>query len=107
LSGETDLRGVYVAEGVKGQATAVARQDTARYAFYRGQTPLGAVQPAVPMPAAAPGAPNGGSNAAQSLEENLRVLNSANQMRNFDRLQQRYQAPAPSAPSGAAAGGFR
>ena len=36
LSGETDLRGVFVAEGVLGQVTAVARKDTNGYAFHRG-----------------------------------------------------------------------
>ena len=45
LSGETDLRGVHVAEGVRGQAAAVARKGTAQYAFYRGTTPLGALEP--------------------------------------------------------------
>ncbi len=36
LSGVTDLRGVYVAENVQGIASAVARLDTTKYAFYRG-----------------------------------------------------------------------
>ena len=36
FSGETDLRGVFVAEGVQGQVTAVVRKDAAEYAFYRG-----------------------------------------------------------------------
>ena len=42
FSGETDLRGVFVAEGVNGQVTAVAKQegpkekDAPRYAFHRG-----------------------------------------------------------------------
>ena len=44
LSGETDLRGVFVAEGVRGQVAAVARQGTSRYAFYRGTTRVGAPQ---------------------------------------------------------------
>ena len=38
LSGETDLRGVFVAEGVRGQVTAVARRGSNQYAFYRGTT---------------------------------------------------------------------
>src|SRR5437879_445416 len=37
LSGETDLRGVFVAEGVRGQVAAVARKGTGQYAFYRGK----------------------------------------------------------------------
>jgi uncharacterized protein YfaS (alpha-2-macroglobulin family)/TolA-binding protein len=43
-SGETDLRGVFVADGLRGKATVIARAGDAQYAFYRGQTWLG--QPA-------------------------------------------------------------
>lgn len=39
-SGDTDLRGIFVAEGLRGAATVIARQD-GRYAFYRGSTHLG------------------------------------------------------------------
>ena len=41
ISGETDLRGVFVAEGVQGLVTAVARKGTTQYAFYRGTTYVG------------------------------------------------------------------
>ena len=41
ISGETDLRGVFVAEGVRGMVTAVARKGDLEYAFYRGTTYLG------------------------------------------------------------------
>ena len=44
-SGDTDLRGIFVAEGVNGAATVIARQD-GRYAFYRGESLLG--QPTAP-----------------------------------------------------------
>ena len=36
FGGETDLRGVFVTEGVVGQVTAVARRGEGQYAFYRG-----------------------------------------------------------------------
>ncbi|MGE0710543.1 MAG: tetratricopeptide repeat protein [Planctomycetota bacterium] len=56
--GETDLRGVFVADGLRGKATVIAREGEARYAFYRGETWLGAppqarrhVQQAAPAPA--------------------------------------------------------
>ena len=39
-SGDTDLRGIFVAEGLTGNATVIARQD-GHYAFYRGTTLLG------------------------------------------------------------------
>lgn len=41
-SGETDLRGVFVADGLRGEATAIARAGESRYAFYRGERWLGA-----------------------------------------------------------------
>ena len=102
LSGETDLRGVYLAEGVNGQAAVVARKGTAQFAFYRGTTSLAV--PAVPR-----GTPDqaGQSLGIPSLEQNLRQLNGENQMRNSIRLQDRYKAPEPNAKPGAAAGGFK
>ncbi|MGE3818335.1 MAG: tetratricopeptide repeat protein, partial [Isosphaeraceae bacterium] len=103
LSGETDLRGVFVAEGVRGEATAVARKGTAQYAFHRGERSLGAEPPQAGAPAAQPARP-----AAPQLEENVKMLNDANQMRQMERLEQRYKAmPAPGMQGGAAAGGFR
>jgi tetratricopeptide (TPR) repeat protein len=98
LSGQTDLRGVYVAEGVRGQVTAVARQGTNQYAFYRGTTYVGAP----PAPANAPAQPPMSGKpgmAAPALEENLRIQNSANQLRQMERLQDRLKQ-APAAPSG-------
>lgn len=111
FSGETDLRGVYVAEGVLGQVTAVARLDDAehkdapRYAFYRGTTFVGT--PPVP---AAPADPNAASDKPQealqdqSLDENVKSLNTSNQMRQLERLQQRYNEQ-PS--GGASVKGFK
>ncbi len=37
LSGHTDLRGVFQADGVNGTATVLARAEGGKYAFYRGQ----------------------------------------------------------------------
>jgi TolA-binding protein len=42
ISGSTDLRGVFVAEGIKGSPTVIAQDDADRYAFFRGT----AAQPA-------------------------------------------------------------
>jgi uncharacterized protein YfaS (alpha-2-macroglobulin family)/TolA-binding protein len=100
LSGQTDLRGVYEAEGVVGQVTAVARLGTNRYAFYRGTTYLGTPPPPASAAAgtatkAAP-ARQAGKPLSQALDENLKIQNSANQLRQIDRLQQRYNTPAPS-----------
>ncbi len=114
ISGDTDLRGVFLAEGVQGEAAVVARKGTAQYAFYRGTTALAVVAKEVPpAPNGAPNtwaAPNAWGENGSPLEQNLRMQNGANQLRNFDRLQKRYQA-APQLPGqpqgGAAAGGFR
>jgi alpha-2-macroglobulin len=101
LSGETDLRGVFVAEGVRGQVAAVARKGTSQYAFYRGTSYVGA------PPAPNAGEPRKGAQAgengqvpSQALDENLRIQNGSNQMRQIERLQQRYSMPAEAAPAG-------
>ncbi len=86
FSGETDLRGVFVAEGVIGQVTAVARKGSNQYAFHRGKTFVGQAAPATPgsvpaanMPAEKP-----------DLQQNVRGLNTMNQSKQMERLQQRY-----------------
>jgi len=39
-SGETDLRGIFVADAIGGQSTVIARAGDDRYAFYRGKKSL-------------------------------------------------------------------
>ncbi len=95
LSGETDLRGVFVAEGVRGQVTAVARRDAAQYAFYRGTTHVG-------TPSAPNAAPRGGANRPaeptseaagvdNDLGKNIKIQNFDNSMRQIQRLENRLQ----------------
>lgn len=105
ISGETDLRGVFVAEGIKGQAAAVARKGLAQYAFYRGTTALGLEKTTTPAERQKPG--GDALYYTPSLEENLRGVNGANQMRSYERLQNRFQAAPQGGQRGAAAGGFR
>jgi hypothetical protein len=89
----------------------VVRKEGAEYAFHRGTAFVG--QP--PAPAAQPqGAPRGQAEQAgkpgdqnQALDANLKMQNYSNTARQIQRLQERYQRPAPRAPKGAAAGGFR
>jgi hypothetical protein len=50
LSGHTDLRGVFQADGVNGTATVLARAEGGKYAFYRGQKTHG-TPPAANAPA--------------------------------------------------------
>jgi uncharacterized protein YfaS (alpha-2-macroglobulin family)/TolA-binding protein len=96
LSGQTDLRGVYVAEGVRGQVTAVARRESAQYAFYRGTTHVG--PPPAPAraaePANRPPAPNawGDINGDADLGKNIKMQNFGNSMRQIQRLENRYNA---------------
>lgn len=90
LSGQTDLRGVFVAEGVRGQVTAVARHGAGQYAFHRGTAYVG--QRAVPE-ASKPGQPgheNAPAAEPQSLDQNLKDLNMMNRSRQIERLEGRY-----------------
>ncbi|HWE35054.1 MAG TPA: hypothetical protein VG406_00665, partial [Isosphaeraceae bacterium] len=95
FAGTTDLRGVFVAEGVHGVVTAVARQGTHRYAFYRGKQFVG-TPPAPTAPAQLPAGAtsiNGQAPADQpgwTLEQNLKALNTGNRARQLERLQNRY-----------------
>lgn len=63
VTGRTDPRGMFVAEGVNGTATVIARRGDQHYAFFRG-TPVG---PAVPTSPAVPGR-SAGQAPAQQLE---------------------------------------
>jgi tetratricopeptide (TPR) repeat protein len=51
-SGETDLRGLFIADNLRGRSTVIAREGESRYAFFRGDTWLGAPEnaPAQPLP---------------------------------------------------------
>jgi hypothetical protein len=49
-SGETDLRGIYVADNLRGKATVIAREGDSRYAFFRGSAWLGAPENTSPQP---------------------------------------------------------
>jgi alpha-2-macroglobulin len=107
ISGETDLRGVFVAEGVRGVVTAVARQGSSQYAFYRGTTYVGQVVQQAPSQAASPVEPADGQRGmSQQLDANLREQNTANCARQVERLQRRLSVPKGQKP-GAAAGEFR
>ena len=98
--GETDLRGVFVAEGVRGQVTAVARKGSNQYAFHRGTTPVGPPQAAPNAPGqqgqnqpGQPGQNPPGQPAAGwfDLQQNVRGQNTSNQERQLQRLEERYK----------------
>ncbi len=102
-SGETDLRGVFLAEGVSGRVAVIARKDENQYAFYRGTIVLGA-RDVVPQAAGTIepfnntfglGVPAGQTNQGmfkrKSLEGNIQELNNSNQIIRMRELQNRNQ----------------
>jgi hypothetical protein len=101
ISGASDLRGVFVAEGIQGKSTVIAQVDDSRYAFFRGQTELGPPPaPANAPPSQEPAAPQAKtgkslSNEAQLLEQ-LEGGNRAIQQRQNEWLDNNYKMPANS-----------
>ena len=93
VSGETDLRGVFTADGIRGTSTVIAQLDTSRYAFFRGQTDLvpqaqqQAEQAAQPAPAAKPQ-----SSKDSGLLEELQKTNVKFQKGQVDQLKQMYDS---------------
>ena len=91
--GETDLRGIFIADNLRGKTTVIARDAKLRYAFYRGDKWLGAPeqqQPKVPVNSQ-PGQP-----AAPQLDYrmNLDMQNKAIQGGNWDSYNQFRRGPS-------------
>ncbi len=76
--GSTDLRGVFVADGIQGRSTVIARAGDGQYAFYRGTLELGPP----PAPAAKPQAGQTAAPAAPApaQQELLQELFESNRM---------------------------
>ena len=80
VAGRTDPRGIFVADGIQGAATVVARGEDGHFAFYRGRTPLGAVAAERPQEEEVErdrGRPDQG---AEDYFQNIRKMNKAQQM---------------------------
>ena len=91
-SGETDLRGLFMADPLRGKATIIAREGDSRYAFFRGTTWLGTPENAPVPPPAAPGQPQG--QQAVDYQGNLFQMNGEIQKFNNDNFnKQRRAAP--------------
>ena len=93
VNGRTDPRGLFVAEGVAGSPTVIARRGEDHYAFYRA--PGAAAQP-VPVTPPAPQAPSTPSQSLQQLEsgdylDNVFRFNSENQLGRQQRLTENIQ----------------
>jgi tetratricopeptide (TPR) repeat protein len=98
IAGETDLRGVFVADQIQGTSTVLARADTGEYAFYRGEKYLGTPPQANQEPAQQQGEMQGkpqqgrGKGAAkEELLEQLRMDNSDIQREQKQELDQFYR----------------
>jgi len=85
-SGETDLRGIFVADNIRGRATVIARFGD-EYAFYRGQMPLqGYMPPPLPRPTPQPTPPQkeGQMQQRANLRQSLDDWNVRNQAVNAE-----------------------
>jgi TolA-binding protein len=95
VAGPTDLRGVFVADGILGNSTVIAKAD-AGYAFHRGKSWLGnAPQPVVPNAPAQAAGQQQRAMPAQTMQQellldNLRGLNRGNQEWNNQQLKQNF-----------------
>jgi len=76
-SGETDLRGIFIADNIRGNATVIARDEQNRYAFYRGKQWLGAPE------AGRASAPAKKEQRKAYYRENIEEMNKAIQQRGF------------------------
>ena len=93
-SGETDLRGLFIADNIHGKVTVIAREGESRYAFYRGDTSLGGSPnpPAQFLGAGGGGGFGGGGMAgAVNYNSNLDVQNSQIQYSNIGNFNQTRQ----------------
>ncbi len=82
-SGETDLRGLFVADNLHGKATVIAREGDSRYAFFRGDQWLGVPENA-PVP---PAKPQGAEQrSAVDYRGNLKVFNDSIQTLNAEQF---------------------
>ena len=87
ISGETDLRGIFIADGLRGTATIIARDAENRYAFHRGTARLGTPHGKA-QPVRRNAGQRGGTDYRRHLERKNRAIQSTN-VRMFDQLRRR------------------
>ena len=91
-SGETELRGIFIADNLRGKATVIAREGDSKYAFFRGTDWLGTPENAPTPPPEQP--QQQGQKGKVDYQYNLYERNSTIQQLNNDTWnQQRRQAP--------------
>ena len=87
--GDTDLRGLFIADNLRGKATVIAREGQSRYAFFRGEQWLGAV-----LNAPAPAQPQQMGQQILDFQGNLNLSNGMIQQSQTDQFNQfRKQRP--------------
>ena len=82
-SGDTDLRGIFVADNLRGNPTIIAREGESRYAFHRGETWVGQPQNQSRRPQ-----PNEEKKAPTDYQQNLRMYNQSIQFENMQQFDQ-------------------
>jgi uncharacterized protein YfaS (alpha-2-macroglobulin family)/tetratricopeptide (TPR) repeat protein len=90
-SGETDLRGVFIGDGLRGVVTVIARDQESRYAFYRGKNWVGAPMPMpqiVQQKLEQAAQPASKANAQVDYQSNLRMDNGQLQQMNYNSFDQ-------------------
>jgi len=93
-SGETDLRGIYVADGIRGKTTVIAQLDRNQYAFFRGETHLGPQpQPGQSSPAEPSADADMQMDSKTQLLEGLKGGNYKIQQEQQEKLQELYNNP--------------
>jgi TolA-binding protein len=91
-SGETDLRGVYIADGITGTTTVIAQREDDRYAFHRGEEYLGAPPEKAEQSRAQAAAESKAVDAELAIEAGKKTLLEGIEGRNYDIQQQGQQS---------------
>ncbi|MHC2069702.1 tetratricopeptide repeat protein [Bremerella sp. T1] len=97
VSGETDLRGIFIGDGIRGRTTVIAEAKKGEYAFFRGATDLALTPEELNRrkqrePQSRGGMGGGGMNQMDARQELLKGIQSGNgmiqqeQRRNLDRF---------------------
>ena len=81
ISGETDFRGIFIADGLHGTTTVIARDGMNRYAFHRGDLWLGSA----PSDSESPPSPRAATDYRQHLKHKNQAIQTSN-IEGFDRL---------------------
>ncbi len=82
-SGDTDLRGIFVADNLRGNPTIIAREGESRYAFHRGETWVGQPHDGSRRPQ-----PKQTEQAPADYQQNLRTYNKSIQFKNMQQFDQ-------------------